>query len=164
MRVVVRCVYTCVVDNERCPSNSCTARKSAPLSSRCVANECRSVWGEIDESSPAWSKYLLNLRRTDRVEIRPPSRLMKSGDCVSPPRPTRSRIAIHSLMARSACDPSGTIRSRLPLPRTIKAWPDSSTSPRLMPTSSLTRMPVEYSVSKHRSIARTKRCGGVRCR
>src|SRR6267143_5560562 len=33
-----------VVDTSECPSSSCTVRMSCPRSSRCVANECRSVW------------------------------------------------------------------------------------------------------------------------
>ena len=37
----------CVVAMLACPSSSCTVRRSAPRSSRCVANEWRSVCGPI---------------------------------------------------------------------------------------------------------------------
>ena len=36
----------CVVVTEACPRSSWTTRTSAPPWSRCVANECRSVWGD----------------------------------------------------------------------------------------------------------------------
>ena len=35
------------VDNNSCPSNSCTAIKSHPLSSKCVANVCLNICGVI---------------------------------------------------------------------------------------------------------------------
>ena len=38
-------MYRCVVATLACPRSSCTARMSAPPSSRCVANECRRVCG-----------------------------------------------------------------------------------------------------------------------
>ena len=41
--VLVMCVYTWVVAGLAWPSNSCTTRRSAPPSKRCVANECLSV-------------------------------------------------------------------------------------------------------------------------
>lgn len=37
------CVYNIVVETSRCPSSSCTVLMSDPLSSRCVAKECRNV-------------------------------------------------------------------------------------------------------------------------
>src|SRR5580692_1906252 len=39
------CVYTCVVAISACPSKVCTLRRSAPCSTICVAQLCRSICG-----------------------------------------------------------------------------------------------------------------------
>src|ERR1700743_1086331 len=48
-----------VVEMSACPSNSCTARRSAPWFSRCVSSAWRSVCGEIGLRMPAASAYFL---------------------------------------------------------------------------------------------------------
>lgn len=45
-RAVVRCRYVAVLSRRAWPSSNCTARTSAPVSSRCVAKLCRNVCGE----------------------------------------------------------------------------------------------------------------------
>ena len=53
-RLSETCVYSSVVARSAWPSISCTERRSAPPSSRCVANECRSRCGWTRSgSSPA---------------------------------------------------------------------------------------------------------------
>ena len=57
----------CVVLALEWPSNSCTTRRSAPPSSKCVANEWRSMYGWTALESPAaaerspekWGKYTI---------------------------------------------------------------------------------------------------------
>ena len=46
-------VYICVVEIFACPSIVWTARRSAPRSSRCVAKECLSTWGDMFFPMPA---------------------------------------------------------------------------------------------------------------
>ena len=51
--------HTCML---ACPSNSCTVRMSYPASSRCVANECRSVWQVTRLVNPAKNDARLTTR------------------------------------------------------------------------------------------------------
>src|SRR5438309_13781 len=51
------------------PSINCTERRSAPFSSRCVANECRSTCGEMCALIPACRAYLTIFIQNDCRDI-----------------------------------------------------------------------------------------------
>ena len=62
------------------------ARRSAPLSSMCVAYACRNVWGDAG-SIPARRQYFTRIRRTSDVSSPRPERLSRIG---CPARGSRS--------------------------------------------------------------------------
>ncbi len=65
-------MYTSVVAMLACPSNVCTLRRSAPPSSRCVANECRSLWGDDGFAIPAALAYrVISFHAACRVSAPP---------------------------------------------------------------------------------------------
>ena len=87
---------------EAWPSSSWIARRSAPPSSRWVANECRSVCGETPAAPRAWSR---SRRRTSEVESRRPLFDRKSASPGSVPerRPAAGEVALErapGLLAR----------------------------------------------------------------
>ena len=75
----------------------------------------------------------------------------------------RRRASSHALRAASDCGPNMARRSRLPLPRTVARALSRSTSSRFRPTSSLTRSPAEYSVSRMARSRRPRLVASGRC-
>ena len=67
------CVYTCVVETEACPKSSWMARRSAPLSSMCVAYACRNMCGDAG-SIPASRLVFYTRRRMSEVSSPRPRR------------------------------------------------------------------------------------------
>ena len=61
-----------------CPSICCTTRKSAPFSTRWVANECRKVWGEMFLVMPAIFICSFIIVKIITLESLPPLRLRNS--------------------------------------------------------------------------------------
>ena len=73
------CVYSSVVARSAWPSISCTARRSAPPSSRCVANEWRRRCGWMRSGSrPAFPARRRRMRKTPARVSPPPLALRKS--------------------------------------------------------------------------------------
>ena len=60
-------MYRCVVATLACPRSSCTARMSAPPSSRCVANECRRVCGVTRRPGSSVPPYRSTIARMSRL-------------------------------------------------------------------------------------------------
>ena len=82
---------------EACPSSSWIERRSAPPSSRCVANECRSACGEAPATPAAWRAHTRRRRRTSDVESRRPDFEMNSAgvaSAVSSAGRPRSQVAV----------------------------------------------------------------------
>ena len=88
------CVYTCVVETEACPNSSWMARRSAPLSSMCVAYACRNMCGDA-ESIPASRLYFTTRRRMSEVRSARPRRESSS---------SASRRADRSLGGHRVCE------------------------------------------------------------
>ena len=63
------CVYIWVVERLACPSNSCTALKSAPLSNKWVAKLCLNVCGEVSRLTPDIFNILKKIKPGKNGEI-----------------------------------------------------------------------------------------------
>ena len=65
MRPRSRWAYSSVVEMLECPSNSWTARRSAPFRTKWVAYEWRRVWGVVKIGTPACMAAFLTMRSID---------------------------------------------------------------------------------------------------
>ena len=117
-------MYTCVVEMLAWPSSSCTTRRSAPWSSMCVAQECRSTCGDRWPSSPTRSPALRTIVQHAWRLMRPP-RAFRNTASLSAHAPRAGRCAAragrrarYEPTTRRALRPIGTIRSLSPLPST----------------------------------------------
>src|SRR4029453_10660174 len=139
---VPTCAYRCVVDSRLWPRSSWIIRRSAPASSRCVANVWRSVWGLTRRviphacALPPPCAPRPTIEWIERPVSRPPRRLAKSAPRASP------RVARWAASALAARPPYGTMRSLRPLPSTRTVCRARSTSSRSRPASSETRSPL----------------------
>ncbi len=68
-----------MVDSDACPRSDWTDLRSAPLSRRCVANECLSLCGVTLNGMVVAARYFLSSLPMERVERRFLSLEMKSG-------------------------------------------------------------------------------------
>src|SRR5215475_7064862 len=82
---VPTCAYRCVVDRRLWPRSSWITRRSAPASSRCVANVWRSVCGLTRRVIPVAAALRRTIVCSERTLSRPPRGFAKSG----PPPPRR---------------------------------------------------------------------------
>ena len=139
------------------PSISCTARRSAPPSSRCVAKLCRSVCGVTGFSIPAFSTYFRRIFHAPMRESGRPRALRKSRPSPAPFSSTGRRSRTYIAIAPTAFRPIGTNRSLPPLPKTRTTISSSTMSLDRIPIHSLTRSPAAYASS---SMARSRNARG----
>ena len=104
------------------PSSICTARRSAPWLSRCVAKAWRSVCGDSGAAMPAAQRVLLDELPEHLPRHRPAARgdEQRIARCAAE---DRRRAPRRGSARSSACasSPNGTSRSLLPLPMTRSA-------------------------------------------
>ena len=125
-RSVETFVYTCVVEIEAWPSSSCTTRRSAPWSSMWVAQEWRSTCGLSRSHEPGPRRRSAVTMAQPAWRDRRPPRWLRNTASASPRRAQRAgaragggRTAPASRPPRPArADPTGTMRSFAPLPKT----------------------------------------------
>ena len=152
------CVYSSVVARSACPSISWTLRRSAPPSSRCVANECRSRCGCTRSGSrPARSARRRRMRNAPARVSAPPfafRKMLRPVPAVEVGPPARE-VAANCL---GGLPPDG----HDPL---LAALPDDADEPLvevdgalLRPTASETRSPAPYRSS---TSARSRSVRGV---
>ena len=151
----------------------CTVRRSAPFSTMCVAQECRSMCGDACRPEAAEASPTICHTRC-RVNLRPPRAINSSGEflvetidtlvaffagwAIRIPASTGRPCARYSDSASCAGLPSGTIRSLSPFPRT-SMYPDSNfKSSSVAFTISETRSAPAYNNS---SIARSRIASAV---
>src|SRR5262249_45111473 len=130
---VPTCAYRCVVDSRLWPRSSWIIRRSAPASSRCVANVWRSVCGLTRRVIPHACARRRTIEWIERTVSRLPRRLAKSGPRASP------RVARWAASALAALLPYGTMRSLRPLPSTRTGCRAPSTAFRAGPARPETR-------------------------
>ena len=99
------CVYTCVVETEACPNSSWMARRSAPLSSMCVAYACRNMCGDA-ESIPASRLYFTTRRRMSEVSSARPRRESSSSSLATGGRSLGGHRAREAALALQLAAPA----------------------------------------------------------
>ena len=143
-----------------CPSSSCTTRTSAPPSSRWVANECRSVCGEISsrDAGPLGGRPQHRPgalpRQPAAAGVEEQRRRAAPG---RRPRAPAGRGRGRPSTASRAYEPTGTTRSLPPLPRSRTVPASRSRSSTSRPTASEIRAPGAVEQLQQRPVAQRPR-------